>query len=245
MTIDAEERIRAELGAAPSPPGLRLDASATTRVAARAHRRRRVSQVIVAGVAALALPVTTAWALGDLPGSTGRALPASPWACPVSGWHSDPVVDTDELGGVTIPLSTGEDVIAGLALGCPFDALVLALSSDQTDDDPSEVRTRLLIEREPETEHQGAGYADLTLADGPAIGMLLPGGSRDVPLIAPGEIRTPAADPVPVPGTGLDAAVIEGASLSDQPLALLRRGADGLLHTTGRTRCRSGRSRYP
>lgn len=50
----------------------------------------------------------------------------------MSGWHSDPVVETDELGGVTIPLSTCEDVIAGLALGCPFDALVLALSSDRT-----------------------------------------------------------------------------------------------------------------
>ncbi|WP_151525711.1 hypothetical protein [Serinicoccus kebangsaanensis] len=231
MSIDIEEQVRRELATSPTPPGLQLEAATTTRAAARAYRRRRAVQVVAAGAAVLLVPATLAWAAGDLPDPTARVLPASPWTCPVSGWHSEPVVDVDELAGVSIPLSTGDHVIAGLATGCPFDALVMALSSDGTAEDPTRLRTRLLIERDAGTEHQGAGFVDLPSDDGQALGLVLPRASDDLMLIGPGEVRTPAVDPRPVPGTGLEAAAIEGATMADRPLALLRRGGDGLLRT--------------
>lgn len=77
MSTDIENQVRQNFAEAPTPTGLALDAEAVTSGFSRAHRRHRARQVILGGVASLAILGTATWAGGWLPNDEPRALPAS------------------------------------------------------------------------------------------------------------------------------------------------------------------------
>lgn len=235
MNTELEQHVRDEFGAATTPPGLAIDPEGMTQLASRAHRRRRAGQVAGAGTASLALLLTLAWAGGALPGSISRALPASPWVCAVSGWSGgpDPTLDLDLVDEVRLPVSGGTVVAAIASQGCPFPVVVTGSTSAPPDQASGEIAMTGAVGMDARDSIRYSGIGDVPVGDEWALGITLsPSGVRDVQVVGPGEVRRPAEDPVRVPGSQYDFAVVEDLRASvDAPLAVVYRGPDGLVRS--------------
>lgn len=230
--LDLEQELRRELSTAATPPELTLDAAGMTQLASGAHRRRRAGQVVGAGVASLALVGTLAWAGGALPTSVERALPASPWVCAVTGWNGEsPRIDLGLLDEVRVPV-TGGTVVAGVTEGCPFEAYVTgATTPDAGSDDATVAMSGGLGVEDSMGVTAVSGFGDIPVGDSVVMGITLsPGGVRDLQVVGPDAVHRPSQDPVRVPGSSADFAVVEGVRTGDA-LAVVYRGADGLVRT--------------
>ena len=236
MSTDLEQQVRDEFSAAATPPGLTLDPDGMTQLASRAHRRRRAGRVAGAGMASLALVGTLAWAGGALPDPVESLLPASPWGtCPARlGGSGDTIsLDIDRIDAVRVPVSTGGTAFAGVTEGCSFRIVTTGASAQS----PQALEGRVVSSGGLDlgSASEGSGFRQFGRAaagDTPVLTVVIsPGGIRDVQLVGPGRVHTPGEDPVRIPGASADLAVIEGVSPEDAPMALVWRGADGLVRT--------------
>ena len=233
MSTDLEQQVRDEFSAAATPPSLTLDAAGMTHRASRAHRRRRAGRVAGAGMASLALVGTLAWAGGAMPHPFARALPASPWTCAVSGWSDDePTLNLDLLDEIRIPVGGGSVVAAVADAGCPFPAYVTGSSIETPDALGGRVPMTGAAGIEARDSIGFSGVGDIPVGDRWAMGITLsPAGVRDVQMVGPDEVRQSVQDPVRLPGSAVDFAVVDGVRGADGPLAVVYRGPDGLVHT--------------
>lgn len=233
MSTEIENQVRRTFAEAPIPAGLSLDAAAVTSGFSRTHRRHRVGQALLGGVASLAIASTATWAGGWLPADVQRALPASPWSeCPLTWNGSGSDVDLQAVDHAVIPLSGGGTVIAGVARGCVDHDQLFFAATEASDTLPATLPVQSGVEDRPETDSTLSWFSGLRLQDGQTVtAVMVPRGSRDTTVVGPDVVQSPTASPVQVPGTGLDAFVLEDYWPDGEELATVWRDADGLVHT--------------
>ncbi|WP_299518869.1 hypothetical protein [uncultured Serinicoccus sp.] len=239
MSTDIEQQFRRSLAEATTPVDLLLDPAEVTRLAARSYGRRRTRQVLVGGMASLAVLAAGAWAGGWLPGDAQSALPASPWTCPITrsgGEVGAGTVAADQIDGAMLPVQGGGTVVAAQVEACGG-VLVFATSTAGSDSLPEKLDVQTAIGADADSSDQVVGIeGEMRVGDRLVVARMTTADVGQLTVLTVnGATVVPQDEIVPVPGTDMVAYLIQGPAAEGTQIATTWRSSDGLDHVAPRS----------